>query len=62
MGISTIAVGISSGKTAATACNEIAKNPGMYALLSRTSLFAQGLIDTFAIYALLIAILLIIVI
>jgi len=59
MGMGTIGVGISSGRTAAAACHQIAKNPEYHSILSRTSMFAQGLIDTFAIYALLIAIILI---
>lgn len=58
MGIGTIGVGISSGITAASACHYIAKNPDLHPTLSRISMFAQGLIDTFAIYALLIALLL----
>lgn len=59
MGMGTISVGISSGRTAAAACHQITKNPDLHPVLSRTSMFAQGLIDTFAIYTLLIAILLI---
>jgi len=59
MGIGTISVGISSGRTAGSACHQIAKNPDLHPILSRTSMFAQGLLDTFAIYSLLIAILLI---
>jgi len=59
MGIGTISVGISSGRTAGAACHQIARKPELHSALSRTSMFAQGLIDTFAIYSLLIAILLI---
>lgn len=55
IGIGTFGPGISSGRTSATACHEIAKNPANYGTLSRVSLFAQGLIDTCAIYAFLIA-------
>lgn len=47
--------GLSSGRTAASACKEIAANPEQYAALARTSIFAQGVIDTAAIYVLLIA-------
>ncbi|TET05985.1 hypothetical protein E3J79_03515 [Candidatus Dependentiae bacterium] len=61
MGIGTISVGISSGITAAAACHQIAKKPELHSILSRVSMFSQGLIDTFAIYALLIAILLILI-
>jgi F0F1-type ATP synthase membrane subunit c/vacuolar-type H+-ATPase subunit K len=58
IGLGTIGAGIASGNTAAAACHQIALNPEKYAPLSRISLFAQGLIDTNAIYALLIALLL----
>jgi len=61
IGIGTIGVGISSGRTAASACHQIAKNPELHPILSRTSMFAQGLIDTFAIYTLLIAMLLLLI-
>lgn len=59
IGFGTLGAGIASGNTAAAACHQIALNPEKYATLSRLSLFAQGLIDTNAIYALLIALLLI---
>lgn len=55
MAIGTFGAGLSSGKTAAAACNQIALNPQNYGILSRTSLIAQGLIDTSAIYAFIIA-------
>lgn len=58
--IGTFGPGISSGRTAAVACNEIAKKPSVYGTLSKVSLFAQGLIDTCAIYAFLIALMIII--
>lgn len=58
-GIGTIGPGISSGRTAAAACHQIALNPNRYVDLSRISMFSQGLIDTTAIYALLISLLLI---
>lgn len=58
-GIGTIGAGISSGKTAAAACKQIALNPQEYGVLSRTSMFAQGLIETSAIYPILVGILLI---
>ena len=57
-GIGTIGPGISSGKMAAEASNQIAYNPEMYGVLSRVSMFAQGLIETAAIYAVLISFLL----
>jgi len=58
IGIGTIGAGIGSGKTASAACHNIARNPQQYSLLSATSMLAQGLIDTSAIYALIISLLL----
>ena len=55
--IGTIAPGISAGKTAASACATIANDPAHYAIVSRTSFLAQGLIDTAPVYALLISLL-----
>ncbi len=55
MGIGTIGPGISSGQTAASACLQIALNPENHGVLSRLSMFAQGVIETCAIYAILIA-------
>lgn len=57
-GIGTFGAGISSGNTAAQACKEISIKPDSYGILSRTSLFAQGLIETSAIYAVLVSLLL----
>lgn len=57
-GIGTIGPGISSGKTATEAGKQIAYNPETYSALSRVSMFAQGLIETAAIYAVLISFLL----
>lgn len=59
MGTGTIGAGISSGRTAAAACEQIALHPEHHAQISRLSMIAQGLIDTCAIYPLLIALLLI---
>jgi len=57
--ISNFMPGISSGKTAAAACKQIGL-PGVNAAsITGTSLLAQGFLDTFAIYGLLISILLI---
>jgi F0F1-type ATP synthase membrane subunit c/vacuolar-type H+-ATPase subunit K len=53
--LGTIGAGISSGRTAAAACHQIALAPEQHSILSRTSMFAQGLIDTCAIYALIIS-------
>lgn len=58
-GVSTFATGLSSGKTAATACREIRKYPEQYQILSRTSLLGQTMVDTNAIYGLIVAILMI---
>jgi F0F1-type ATP synthase membrane subunit c/vacuolar-type H+-ATPase subunit K len=58
-GISNIMPGISSGKTASIACQQIASNPDANSLISRTSMLAQGLIDSFAIYGWLVSLLLI---
>lgn len=59
VGISNISPGINSGRIAATACQEIAFNPNNYSLISRTSLIAQGLIDSLAVYGWLISLMLI---
>ena len=58
-GLGTIGPGLSSGRTAASACHQIAINPELYGSLSHTSIFAQGVIDTAAIYVLLISLLII---
>lgn len=55
IGLGTIGAGIGSGKTAGAACRQIALHPEKYSLVSRVSLFSQGLIDTSAIYAFLIS-------
>lgn len=57
-GFGTVGPGVSSGKTAGIACNQIALNPENYSLVSRMSMIAQALIESTAIYALLIALLL----
>lgn len=48
--LSNIAPGISSGKTAAAACHQITLRPESYSTLSKASLIAQGMLDSFAIY------------
>lgn len=55
MAIGTLGPGISSGRTAAAACIQIAFKPQAYSVLARTSMIGQGLIDTAAIYAFIIA-------
>lgn len=62
MGLGTLGPGLASGRMAAAACKEIAQNPDSYSLISRASIFGQGIIDTMAIYSLLISILLIFVV
>ncbi|MCL5876021.1 MAG: hypothetical protein M1114_06130 [Candidatus Dependentiae bacterium] len=57
IGIGTFGPGFSSGRIAAAACQEIALAPENHSYLSRVSMFGQGLVDTGAIYAFLIAIL-----
>lgn len=61
MAIGTLGPGLSSGKTAAAACKQIALNTQIYPSLSRTSLIAQGIIDTSAIYAFIVALTLILI-
>lgn len=55
MGLGTFGPGISSGKTAAQACKQIAINPDIYGTVSKVSIFGQGVIDTAAIYAFLVS-------
>lgn len=54
-GVGTIGPGISSGKTATAAVEQITQHPEIHGTLSRISMFAQGLIETSAIYAVLIS-------
>jgi F0F1-type ATP synthase membrane subunit c/vacuolar-type H+-ATPase subunit K len=58
-GLGTLGPGISSGQTAAAACDEIAEKPSAYSSISRMSMFAQGLIDTSVIYSFIMSIALI---
>lgn len=55
IGFGTFGPGISSGRSAAAAAIQIAHNPQAYTFISRASMLAQGLIDTCAIYAFIIA-------
>lgn len=57
IGIGTLSPGLSSSKTAASACKQISRNPDNYSALSQTSMFGQGLIDAAAVYALLVSLL-----
>jgi len=57
IGLGTFGPGLSSGRTGAAACSQIADNPENYTILSRTSMLAQGIIETVVIYALLLSLL-----
>jgi len=59
-GISSIAPGLGSGRTAAASAEEIGKNPDLHSALARTTIFAQAFLDTFVIYGLIISLLIII--
>lgn len=61
IGFGTFGAGISSGRSATAAAKQIAYKPHMYATISRASLMAQGLIDTCAVYAFIIALWLVII-
>ena len=54
-GLGTLGPGISSGRTATAAVDQIAEHPESHGVLSRVSMFSQGLIETAAIYAVLIS-------
>lgn len=58
MGLSTIAPGINAGKTGAAACKQMGLNLEQYPSLSRLALLALAMIDSFAIYGLLVSIIL----
>ena len=58
--LGTLGPGISSGKIASAACEEIALNHENSSIISRTSILGQGIIDAAAMYALLVALIIII--
>ncbi len=58
--LGTLGPGISSGKIASAACKEIALNHENSSIISRTSILGQGIIDAAAMYALLVALIIII--
>lgn len=58
-GLGTFGPGLSSGRTAAAACEQIAINPTNYTSLAHTSIFAQGVIDAAAIYVLVLSLVMI---
>lgn len=55
MGLATLGPGISSGRIAAKACQRIALEPSYYGSLAKTSLFGQVMIETGAIYGLIVS-------
>jgi len=59
MGLGTFGPGVSSSRAATAACEQIAFHPEQTPILSRVSMIGQTLIDAAAIYALLIALLII---
>lgn len=59
MGLSTIGAGISAGRTGSAACKAIGKSPDAYSAISKVGLLALAMIDTFAIYGFIIAIILV---
>ena len=60
MAIGTLGVGISSGRLTAQACKVFSRNPELYSEVSKTSFFSQVLIETSAVYALVISVFLLI--
>ena len=58
--LGTLGPGIGSGKIASAACKEIALAPENNSLISRTSILGQGIIDAAAMYALLVALIIIV--
>lgn len=58
--LGTLGPGISSGKIASAACKEIALAPENSSIISRTSILGQGIIDAAAMYALLVALIILI--
>lgn len=59
IGLGNSAPGIASGQTASAACEQIAINPNVYSIIAKTSMLAQGLIDSMTIYCWIVALLLI---
>lgn len=55
--LSTISPGINSGRTGAAACKKIGTNLELYSTISKMAMLGLAMIDTFAIYGLLLSIL-----
>ena len=60
MAIGTLGVGISSGRLTAQACKVFSRKPELYSEVSKISFFSQVLIETSAVYALVISVFLLI--
>jgi F-type H+-transporting ATPase subunit c len=60
MAIGTLGVGISSGRLTAQACKVFSRKPELYSEVSKVSFFSQVLIETSAVYALVISVFLLI--
>jgi F0F1-type ATP synthase membrane subunit c/vacuolar-type H+-ATPase subunit K len=60
--IAAITPSISSGRTSSSACEQITAQPQHYSILMQTSLIAQGILDTFAIYGLVVGLILLLLI
>lgn len=60
IGIGTLGPGFSSGNIASHACSEISKKPELYSVISKLSIFAQSITETAAIYAFIIALLVVV--
>jgi len=58
IGLSTIAPGINTGKIGASACTQIALQINQYSSISKITMLALALIDSFAIYGLIISLIL----
>jgi F-type H+-transporting ATPase subunit c len=61
-GLCTLIPSISSGRIASSAGREVALRPDSYSALTRTSMFAQALIDTFVIYGALVSLLMLLIV
>jgi F-type H+-transporting ATPase subunit c len=59
MGIGTIGPGLSEGYAAGKACEGVSRRPDQAALITRTMLIGQAVTESNAIYALVVALLLI---
>lgn len=60
MAIGTLGVGLSSGRLTAQACKVFSRKPELYSEVSKVSFFSQVLIETSAVYALVISVFLLI--